>query len=87
MFYKAIVQSVLLFGSETWNLTASQLQALTGFHHRVARRLSGRMPYRDAHLGRWVYPLIEEALEIAGLSPLEEYILQCRWTIFTQVQQ
>ena len=41
-FYKAIVQSVLLFGSETWVWTKSMRLALRGFHHTVARRLTGR---------------------------------------------
>ena len=34
MFYKATIQAVLLFGSETWNLTPSALKQLEGFHVR-----------------------------------------------------
>eukprot|EP00978_Attheya_sp_CCMP212_P011353 scaffold28024_cov58-Attheya_sp.AAC.1 len=41
MFYKAVVQSILLFGSETWVVTKPMLQALEGFYHRVARRTEG----------------------------------------------
>ena len=33
MFYKAIVQSVLLYGYETWTLSATMLKALGGFHN------------------------------------------------------
>ena len=36
--YLAVVQAVLLFGSETWVLTPQLDKALVGFHHRVARR-------------------------------------------------
>jgi hypothetical protein len=31
-FYKAVVQSVLLYGSKTWNLTKAALARLEGFH-------------------------------------------------------
>ncbi len=35
-FYKAVVQAVLLYGSETWNLTKAVLARLEGFHVRAA---------------------------------------------------
>ena len=31
-FYKAVVQAVLLYRSETWNLTKAVLAGLEGFH-------------------------------------------------------
>ena len=34
-FYKAIVQSVLLYGSKTWNLMTTALAWLKGFHIRA----------------------------------------------------
>ena len=36
MFYKATVQSVLLFRSETWNLSPSAMKCLEGFHLSAA---------------------------------------------------
>ena len=39
MFYKAVVQSVLLYGSETWNLVKTALAWLEGFHIRAAYRI------------------------------------------------
>ncbi len=36
VFYKATIQAVLLFGSETWNLALSGLACLEGFHLRAA---------------------------------------------------
>ena len=74
MFYKAVVQSVLLYGCETWVITPQVLRVLEGFHHRVARRLSGRRPYYLPAEDRWVYPPIEEALEVANLFPMKHYI-------------
>jgi hypothetical protein len=66
MFYKAIVQSMLLYGSE--------VKALSGFHHRVARRLSGRMPRYLRREDQWVYPPIEGALAVTGLVLIEESV-------------
>ena len=40
MFYKATVQAILLYGSETWNLTPTALRTLEGFHLRAARRMT-----------------------------------------------
>jgi hypothetical protein len=40
MFYKAVVQSVLLYGSKTWNLTTTALVQLEGFHIHAAYRMA-----------------------------------------------
>ena len=45
-FYKAVIQSVLLYGSETWTVTPAMLRTLEGFHHRVVRRITGAVAYR-----------------------------------------
>jgi hypothetical protein len=79
LFYQAVVQQVLLFGSETWNISPAMLRALESFHHRAARRISGRMA-RLSH-GEWVYPPLEEALELAGLLPVREYISRRQNTV------
>ncbi len=39
-FYKAVVQAILLYGSKTWNLTASALARLEGFHIRAAYKMA-----------------------------------------------
>jgi hypothetical protein len=69
MFYKAIVQSVLLFGSETWVITPDMLLTLEGFHNTVARRISGMMPSKTPN-GEWHYPPLAQALQKAGLYTL-----------------
>ena len=40
-FFKAVVQAVLLFGSETWAVTPCMVRVLGGFQDQVARRLTG----------------------------------------------
>ena len=79
MFYKAVVQSVLLYGCETWVITPQVLAALGAFHNRVARRLSRRMP--RLYQGQWIYPPVEEAREIAGLLPIEQYVRRRQRTL------
>ena len=44
--------AVLLLGAETWVVTPSMERALSSFHHRVVRRLTGRKPRRRGG-GSW----------------------------------
>ena len=85
MFYKAIVQAVLLFGSETWTLTGPMLRYLEYFHHRVARHLTGERPRFPADENRWTKAPIDEVLNDAGLFPIAEYISRRRNTIVEYV--
>ena len=85
MFYKAIVQSKLLYGSESWVLTPTMLKALEGFHNRVARQISGEMPRLEK--GSWVYPPIHTALGKAGLHRISVYISRRRGTVMKYVQE
>jgi hypothetical protein len=39
-FYKVVIQAILLYGSKTWNLTASALVRLEGFHIRTAYKMA-----------------------------------------------
>ena len=79
MFYKAVVQSTLLFGVETWVITPSMWTALRGFHHRMARSIAGAR----ARLvnGKWEYPPIGPVLAEVGLHTIEEYVLRRRRTL------
>ena len=42
MFFKAVVQAVLLFESYTWVITPHMGRSLGNFHHRVTRKIAGR---------------------------------------------
>ena len=53
----AVVQSVLLFGSETWVLNPRLEKSLEGFHHRASLRMSG-MDLKLHQDGMWVNPPI-----------------------------
>jgi hypothetical protein len=40
--YKAVIQAVLLYGSESWALTESMERRLQSFHSRCARYITGQ---------------------------------------------
>ena len=51
-FFKAVVQTVILFREETWVLTPRIERALESFMHRDARRITGKQPQRGGG-GQW----------------------------------
>ncbi len=80
-FYKAVVQDVLLYGSETWNLTNSALARLKGFQVCAAYKMARKhRPKRDAN-GVWVYPKTADVLEECGMATIATYIRYRRQTI------
>ena len=54
-FFKAVVQTVLLFGEETWVLNPRIERALERFQHGAALRITGIQPWRRRD-GQWTYP-------------------------------
>jgi hypothetical protein len=80
IFYIAIVQVVLLFGSETWKLSPLSLKSVEGFHIRAARCMAGKMPTKNPD-GTWTYPSSRDVLKAVGLQTINHYIGACRETI------
>jgi hypothetical protein len=80
MFYKAVVQTVLLYGSETWCISGAMMSVLNGFHNRVARCITRRHirpdPLTDG--ATWLYPSSTKTLQEAGLYPMTTYLMQSR---------
>ena len=54
LFFKAVVQAVLLLGLETLVVTTLTGKALGGFQTQVARRLTGKLQWRTTD-GTWKY--------------------------------
>jgi len=79
-FYKAVVQTILLYGSETWVVTDFLLKQLRSFHSRVARYITGRHIRQNAD-GTWFHPPTDDVLEEAGLRTIDEYIRRRRDTV------
>jgi hypothetical protein len=81
-FYKAIVQSVLLYRSETWVLSSAVLARLEGFHLRAAYRMAKKHVPRRGPNQQWVYPPSDtKVLEECGLHTIGHYIDVRRETI------
>ena len=66
----AVVQPVLLYGSDTWFLMPRMKRVLGGFHHRLACIMTGRQ-LRKGRDGGWVYPSLEDEMAEAGLQEVE----------------
>ena len=86
-FYKAIVQSILSYGAETWVITPKHMQKLRTFHRSCARYITRRF-IRPANDGtdEWIYPSSESVLDEAGLFEIEVYIQRRRDTVFNFVK-
>ena len=84
-FYKAVVQSVLLYGSKTWSLTKAALARLVGFRIRAAYRMAvEHKPRRIPNLA-WVYPRWRFVLNECGMDTIDHYIGVLRNTIMQYV--
>ncbi len=84
IFYKATVQSILLFGSETWNLSLQSLKCLEGFHKRAAWRMAGKRPTMLPD-GTWMYPNSAAVLDEVGLKTTAHYISMRRQYIASYI--
>ena len=80
IFYVAVVQVVLLFGSRMWVLTPRLEKVLEGFHHRALQRMAGMGPIRQQD-GTWVYLPIGAALATLGLDEIGVYIARRQNTV------
>ena len=69
-FYCAVVQAVLLFGLETWLLTAAMMQNLEGVHLGFLGLVTGM---KDRRLGykTWRKEGAYMVLQAAGTKPLQ----------------
>ena len=78
-FYVAVVQSVLILGSDLWVVTPNIMRLLGSLCNWVAQQITGRMP--RCWNGCWWYPPIGEAIAEARLEPIGEYISRCHISV------
>jgi hypothetical protein len=84
-FYRAVMQSVLLYGSKTWNLSTTALAQLEGFQIRAAYRMAKKhKPKKRPHHG-WVYLWSCNILQECSMATILHYIDVRRATIFQYV--
>jgi hypothetical protein len=79
------MQSVLLYGSKTWNLTTTALARLEGFHIRPAYRIAKKHKPKKGPNHAWAYPWSSDVLQECSLATILHYIEVKRATIFQYV--
>ena len=79
MFYRATVQSMLLYGSVTRTLAPANLAMMEGFHVHTACHMAGMMPRKRGNV--WEYLKSREVLAAVGLRSVEHCIGVRRATI------
>ena len=84
-FYRAVVQAVLLYGSETWCAGPALLARLEGFHLRCCYRMARENRPTRGPDGSWEYPESSAVLKECGLHTVAEYIRRRRTTIVEYV--
>ena len=80
IFYKVIIQTILLYGSESWVINEQVRNKLRTFHNRCARFITGRFITKSDD-GTWVFPETTKTLELAYLLSIDDYIIQRRGTV------
>ena len=73
IFYVTVVQEVLLYESDMWVVSLHIGRTLVGFHHRVARILTGHKLQKGLD-GVWLYPPLEEVMAELGLHEVDTFI-------------
>ena len=80
-FYQAIIQAVLLYGSESWVISENNMKKLRSFHYKCARHMVGHHIRLDPDSNEWHYPPSHDVLNKCGLKPIESYIESRRCTL------
>ena len=81
----AVVQSVLLYRSKSWNLSVRAMARLEGFNIRVGYRMAVvNKPRRGLH-HTWVYPRSKDVLNECGMQTISHFIGVRRDTILAYV--
>jgi hypothetical protein len=84
-FYLAVVQAVLLYGSEAWVISLQAMARLEGFHIRAAWRMAQRHKPRRGPWKEWIYPKSEDVLKECRMTTIAEYVHIHRQTIAVYV--
>ena len=73
MFYRAMVQVILLFGSDSWVLTAAMGGAEEGKRTGFLKKITGKRAWWEVD-GMWYAPRAEEVRESGGTQLKKTYL-------------
>ena len=80
MFYRMVVQAILLYGSETWVLLASMTNRIEGMHTEFLQMITGERS-RKLGDGKWETPGEEVIREAVGIHLDRIYIERRQATV------
>ena len=72
-FYRAVIQAVLLFGSETWVLFSPMTQRLEGVHVGFLRHVT-KFKAKRLRYGSWQKVAANKVLQGSRTQPLQIYL-------------
>ncbi len=84
-FYQAVVQAILLYGSDTWVISQPAMAQLKGFHIQAAYQMAKMHKPWQGPRNEWVYPRSEDVLKECGMKTMAEYVQICRKMIAVYV--
>jgi hypothetical protein len=84
-FYQAIIQAILLYGSELWVISWTAMARLEGFHICATYKMAKKNRPKRGPNREWIYPRSEDVLKECRMKTMEEYILARRQTIAVYV--
>jgi hypothetical protein len=79
------MQSVILYGSKTWNFMTTALARLEGFHICTAYRMAEKHKPKKGPNYLWAYPRSSDVLQECSMATILHYIDVTRATIFQYV--
>ena len=83
--YKAVAQSVLLYGSNIWVVTGEMLKVLMAFQNQAAQQITGMTENCGAG-GEWEYPAVYGAMDAVGIHPIGVYTKRRQTKIAERVE-
>ena len=75
-----MVQTVLWYGINSCVIMDAMMKLFKGFHYQISKMILWKTA-RYVKEEVWEWPPAEEALEAAGLWPIQEYLLRRHPTI------
>ena len=76
LLYRAVVQLVLMFESESWALPYEMMQVMEGFHVVLLSQITGKREKQQADK-TCDTPEFEEVIRVSGTKSEAEYIGWC----------
>ena len=85
-FYMAVVQAVLLYGSDSWVISDRNWSKLRAFHHKALRYTTNEH-IKKTQDGKFEYPCHEDLQWKCGLFSIETYIQRRRGTLHKYLEE